>query len=77
MPPLTQDFTSHCPRTPSSPTKATFTLIVGEKGQFKVLRGGLYQTHLVIRFSATWARNYLEPTARYNFVGFRCAQDIG
>ena len=48
-----------------------------EKGKFKVLRGGLYQSHLVIRFSPTWVRNYMEPTARYNFVGFRCAQDIG
>ncbi len=48
-----------------------------EQGKFKVLRGGLYQTHLVIKFSATWDRNYLEPTARYNFVGFRCARNTG
>ena len=48
-----------------------------DKGKFKVLRGGLYQTHLVIRFSPTWARNYMEPTARYNFIGFRCAQNVG
>ena len=47
-----------------------------EKGLYKVIRGGLYQSHLKIDFSHTWARNYMEPTARYNFVGFRCAKDI-
>jgi formylglycine-generating enzyme required for sulfatase activity len=47
-----------------------------ERGLFKVIRGGLYQSHLKIDFSHTWARNYLEPTARYNFVGFRCAKDV-
>lgn len=48
-----------------------------EKGLYKVIRGGLYQSHLKIDFSPTWARNYMEPTARYNFVGFRCARDVG
>lgn len=47
-----------------------------EKGLYKVIRGGLYQSHLKIDFSHTWARNYMEPTARYNFIGFRCAKDI-
>lgn len=48
-----------------------------EKGVYKVIRGGLYQTHLKIDFSPTWGRNYMDPAARYNFVGFRCARDVG
>ncbi len=47
-----------------------------EKGKYKVIRGGLFQSHLTIKFSATWARNYMEPQARYNFLGFRCAKDL-
>ena len=47
-----------------------------EKGLYKVIRGGLYQSHLKIDFSHTWARNYMDPAARYNFIGFRCAKDI-
>jgi formylglycine-generating enzyme required for sulfatase activity len=47
-----------------------------EKGLYKVIRGGLYQSHLKIDFSHTWARNHMEPTARYNFIGFRCAKDV-
>ncbi|MEE8269633.1 MAG: SUMF1/EgtB/PvdO family nonheme iron enzyme [Nitrospinaceae bacterium] len=47
-----------------------------EKGLYKVIRGGLYQSHLKIDFSHTWARNYMEPTARYNFIGFRCVQGV-
>ena len=47
-----------------------------EKGLYKVIRGGLYQSHLKIDFSPTWARNYMDPTARYNFIGFRCAKDV-
>jgi formylglycine-generating enzyme required for sulfatase activity len=47
-----------------------------EKGLYKVIRGGLYQSHLKIDFSHTWARNYMEPTVRYNFMGFRCAKDV-
>jgi formylglycine-generating enzyme required for sulfatase activity len=47
-----------------------------EKGLYKVIRGGLYQSHLKIDFSHTWARNYMEPTASYNFIGFRCAKDV-
>jgi formylglycine-generating enzyme required for sulfatase activity len=46
------------------------------KGLYKVIRGGLYQSHLKIDFSHTWARNYMDPTARYNFIGFRCAKDV-
>ena len=48
-----------------------------EKGLYKVIRGGLYQSHLKIDFSPTWARNFMEPEARYNFIGFRCAKDAG
>ena len=48
-----------------------------EKGLYKVIRGGVYQSHLKIDFSPTWARNYMEPEARYNFIGFRCAKDAG
>lgn len=48
-----------------------------EKGLYKVIRGGLYQSHLKIDFSPTWARNHMEPEARYNFIGFRCAKDAG
>ncbi len=48
-----------------------------EKGLYKVIRGGLYQSHLKIDFSPTYARNYMEPEARYNFIGSRCAKDIG
>ena len=47
-----------------------------EKGLYKVIRGGLYQSHLKIDFSHTWARNYMDPAARYNFIGFRCAKDV-
>jgi formylglycine-generating enzyme required for sulfatase activity len=48
-----------------------------EKGRYKTIRGGLYQSHLKIDFSHTWARNFMEPDARYNFIGFRCARDVG
>ncbi len=48
-----------------------------EKGLYKVIRGGLYQSHLNIDFSPTYARNYMEPEARYNFIGSRCARDVG
>ncbi|MDH5763887.1 MAG: formylglycine-generating enzyme family protein [Nitrospinota bacterium] len=47
-----------------------------EKEKYKVIRGGLYQSHLKIDFSPTWARNFMEPSARYNFIGFRCAKDV-
>ncbi|NIQ00051.1 MAG: SUMF1/EgtB/PvdO family nonheme iron enzyme, partial [Nitrospinaceae bacterium] len=33
-----------------------------EKGKYKVIRGGLYQSHLKIDFSPTWARNFMEPS---------------
>ena len=48
-----------------------------EKGLYKVIRGGLYQSHLKIDFSHTWARNHMEPEARYNFIGLRCVKDVG
>jgi len=47
-----------------------------DQGKFKVIRGGLYQTHLKIDFSPTYARNFMDPEARYNFLGFRCAQEV-
>ncbi len=47
-----------------------------EKNRFRVIRGGLHQTHLTIRFTPTWERNYIEPAARFNFIGFRCAKDV-
>ncbi|MGV7220902.1 MAG: formylglycine-generating enzyme family protein [Nitrospinales bacterium] len=47
-----------------------------EKGLFKVIRGGVLQTHLNIKFSPTYFRNWMEPKARYNFLGFRCARDV-
>lgn len=46
------------------------------KGLYKVIRGGLYQSHLKIDFSHSWARNYMDPQARYNFIGFRCAKNV-
>ncbi|UCD11889.1 MAG: SUMF1/EgtB/PvdO family nonheme iron enzyme [Nitrospinaceae bacterium] len=48
-----------------------------EKERFKVIRGGLLQTHLTIRFTPAYERNYIEPAAHYNFIGFRCAKDVG
>ena len=47
-----------------------------ERGRFKVIRGGLYQSHLKIDFSATYQRNFMPPDARYNFLGFRCARGL-
>jgi len=47
-----------------------------ENNRFKVIRGGLTQTHLTIKFSPTYQRNWMEPTAAFNFLGFRCAQDV-
>ncbi|MDA0690881.1 MAG: SUMF1/EgtB/PvdO family nonheme iron enzyme [Nitrospinae bacterium] len=46
-----------------------------EKEKFKVIRGGLTQSHLTIKFSPTYFRNWIEPTASFNFLGFRCARD--
>jgi len=44
-----------------------------ERNQFKVIRGGLLQTHTVIKFTPTYYRNKMEPKAYFNFIGFRCA----
>ncbi len=44
-----------------------------DEKRFKVIRGGLTQTHLTIRFTPTWFRNRMQPGARFNFLGFRCA----
>ncbi len=48
----------------------------GREETFKVIRGGLLQTHLTIKFSPTWFRNWMDPKEKYNFIGFRCAKDI-
>ena len=50
---------------------------VSDEKKFKVLRGGLTQTHLTIQFSPTYYRNWMVPDAAYNFIGFRCARDAG
>jgi formylglycine-generating enzyme required for sulfatase activity len=49
---------------------------VGREGEFKILRGGLLQSHLTIKFSPAWFRNWMEPGAKLNFIGFRCAKDV-
>jgi formylglycine-generating enzyme required for sulfatase activity len=46
------------------------------RGIFKVIRGGVLQTHLSIKFSPTYFRNWMEPGASYNFIGFRCARSV-
>ncbi len=48
----------------------------GQDKVFKVLRGGLLQTHLTIQFSPTWFRNWMDPEKKLNFIGFRCAKDV-
>ena len=49
---------------------------VGREEKFKVLRGGLLQSHLTIKFSPAWFRNWMGPEEKLNFIGFRCAKDI-
>ncbi|MFQ5451098.1 MAG: formylglycine-generating enzyme family protein [Nitrospinaceae bacterium] len=48
-----------------------------ERKRFKVIRGGLTQMHLSIQFTPAYFRNWIEPEASFNFLGFRCAKDIG
>jgi formylglycine-generating enzyme required for sulfatase activity len=48
----------------------------GREGRFKILRGGLLQSHLTIKFSPAWFRNWMNPSAKLNFIGFRCAKDV-
>lgn len=48
-----------------------------QKGLFKVIRGGLLQTHITIKFSPTYFRNWMEPKSKLNFIGFRCAKNAG
>ncbi|MFQ5715692.1 MAG: formylglycine-generating enzyme family protein [Nitrospinales bacterium] len=45
--------------------------------KFKIIRGGLTQTHLTVKHSPAWFRNYMDPQAEYNFIGLRCAMDAG
>jgi formylglycine-generating enzyme required for sulfatase activity len=49
---------------------------VGREGKFKILRGGLLQSHLTIKFSPVWFRNWMNPDGKLNFIGFRCAKDV-
>ena len=49
---------------------------VGREGKIKILRGGLLQSHLTIKFSPAWFRNWMNPDAKLNFIGFRCAKDV-
>jgi formylglycine-generating enzyme required for sulfatase activity len=53
-------------------------MLVGQADteKFKVIRGGLIQTHLTIKFSPTWFRNWMDPNAKLNFMGFRCVKDV-
>ncbi len=46
-----------------------------DESKFKVIRGGLTQSHLTVQFTPTYFRNWMEPEAAYNFLGFRCAKD--
>lgn len=50
--------------------------LAGRAETFKVVRGGLLQTHLTIQFSPTWFRNWMDPESKLNFLGFRCAKDV-
>jgi formylglycine-generating enzyme required for sulfatase activity len=50
-------------------------VLAGREEKFKVVRGGLLQTHLTIGFSPTWFRNWMAPEEKLNFMGFRCAKD--
>ena len=47
-----------------------------ESELFKVIRGGLLQTHITIKFSPTYFRNWMKPDSKLNFIGFRCAKDV-
>jgi len=49
---------------------------LAEKGRFKVIRGGLTQTHTTIKFSPVYFRNWMEPQAAHPFLGFRCARSL-
>jgi len=44
--------------------------------RYKVIRGGVTQTHTMIKFTPTFFRNKMEPKAYFNFIGFRCACSI-
>jgi formylglycine-generating enzyme required for sulfatase activity len=49
---------------------------IGREEKFKILRGGLLQSHLTIKFSPAWFRNWMNPDVKLNFIGFRCAKDV-
>lgn len=48
----------------------------GRDEKYKVIRGGLLQTHLTVKFSPSWFRNWMDPETKLNFIGFRCAKDV-
>ena len=48
-----------------------------ESELFKVIRGGLLQPQITIKFSPTYFRNWMKPDSKLNFIGFRCAKDVG
>lgn len=50
--------------------------VEADKKMFKVIRGGVLQTHITIKFSSTWFRNWMDPDTKLNFIGFRCAKDV-
>ncbi|QPJ64219.1 MAG: formylglycine-generating enzyme family protein [Candidatus Nitrohelix vancouverensis] len=47
-----------------------------DRETFRVIRGGLTQTHVTIKFSPTWFRNWMHPENAFQFLGFRCAKDV-
>ncbi len=51
-------------------------VLEADRKRYKVIRGGLTQTHTVIKFSPTYFRNKMDPKAYFNFIGFRCACSI-
>ena len=44
--------------------------------KYKIIRGGLLQTHTIINFSPTWYRSFQNPNNRFNFLGVRCASNV-
>ena len=47
-----------------------------DRDRFKIIRGGLLQTHITIKSSPTYFRNWMAPESKLNFIGIRCAKDV-
>ena len=47
-----------------------------DQKRYKVIRGGLTQTHTTIKFTPTYFRNKMDPKLYFNFIGFRCACSV-